>query len=249
MKYRRLLILCGAGMMLSAPVARAQPAWTLDVETGVAFPGYNDIRIPGDTGTTFSFSEELTTDPAPYFRLRLTRQLGSQHSLGVLVAPLRLDAAGSLDRPLDFAGTQFPAGTPLEGSYRFDSYRLIYRWAAIRRAHFRGEIGLAAKIRDAAIRVEGGGLEAEKKNTGLVPLVSFRADWTWREKWHLLVDGDALAASQGRAEDVLAAIRFDAHPRVAVNLGYRILEGGADNDEVYNFTLVHFAAAGVSLFF
>ena len=243
------LVLCGAALLLPAAPAQAQPAWTLEVESGAAFPGYNDIRIPGDTGTLFSFSEELETDPTPYIRLRLTRRLGARHSLGLLVAPLQLDASGSLDRPLDFAGTTFPAGTPLEGRYRFDSYRLIYRWAAIQRETFRGEIGLTAKIRDAAIRVSGGGLAAEKKNTGLVPLISFRADWMWRAKWHLLVDGDALAAPQGRAEDVLAALRYDLHPRAAVHLGYRILEGGADNDEVYTFTLVHFAAAGVAILF
>jgi hypothetical protein len=30
-------------------------------------------------------------------------------------------------------------------------------------------------------------------------------------------------------------------------LGYRILEGGADNDEVYNFALFHYAAVGVTV--
>lgn len=35
----------------------------LDIESGAVFSGYNDVRIPGDTGTLFSLSEELEADP------------------------------------------------------------------------------------------------------------------------------------------------------------------------------------------
>ncbi|MFK7845351.1 MAG: hypothetical protein AB8G77_08625 [Rhodothermales bacterium] len=66
-------------------------------------------------------------------------------------------------------------------------------------------------------------------------------------KLGLLVDGDALAAPQGRAEDVLVALTFSATDQLDIKLGYRILEGGADNDEVYNFTLVNYASVGLIL--
>lgn len=33
--------------------------------------------------------------------------------------------------------------------------------------------------------------------------------------------------------------------QLAIKAGYRYLEGGADVDEVYNFTLVQFAVAGL----
>jgi hypothetical protein len=61
--------------------------------------------------------------------------------------------------------------------------------------------------------------------------------------------GDALAAPQGRAEDILAAFYAEAAEGIRLRLGYRILEGGADNDEVYNFTLVHYLSAGLTLTF
>jgi hypothetical protein len=35
--------------------------------------------------------------------------------------------------------------------------------------------------------------------------------------------------------------------RVQVRVGYRIVEGGADNDEVYNFALLNYASAGVTI--
>jgi hypothetical protein len=65
----------------------------------------------------------------------------------------------------------------------------------------------------------------------------------------LLVDGEALAAPQGRAEDVLFAAQYDVNRRLAFKTGYRILEGGSDNDEVYTFSLFHYIVAGAVLSF
>jgi hypothetical protein len=36
---------------------------------------------------------------------------------------------------------------------------------------------------------------------------------------------------------------------VSVDAGYRLLEGGADNDEVYTFAFFHYAVAGVRVSF
>jgi len=60
-----------------------------------------------------------------------------------------------------------------------------------------------------------------------------------------LLEGDALAAPQGRAEDIFAGIVVQAGRQWSIKAGYRFLEGGADNDEVYTFALVHYLAAGV----
>jgi len=37
--------------------------------------------------------------------------------------------------------------------------------------------------------------------------------------------------------------------KIGIRAGYRILEGGADNDEVYNFALLNYAAAGLEFRF
>ncbi len=56
-----------------------------------------------------------------------------------------------------------------------------------------------------------------------------------------------MAAPQGRAEDVLIAATYKLSVKVALKTGYRILEGGADNDEVYNFSLFNYALVGLSI--
>jgi len=216
----------------------------LDLETGLAVSGYNDVRIPGNTGTRISFTEELETDPVLFLRIRLMYTINDRHGLGLLVAPLRLRADGHVDRFIVFEGVTFPANTPLKAVYRFDSYRLTYRYEFYRSQKFRASAGVTAKIRGASIRLEGDGLKSEKKNTGFVPLLSFRGQWLLTKQYSLVLDGDALAAPQGRAEDIFFAMQYELSPKIVTKLGYRILEGGADNDEVYNFTMVHYAVLG-----
>lgn len=236
-----LMVLCGTSTG-SATLA-------FDVETGLVFSGYNDVRIPGDSGTLFSLSDELSIDPTSFFRVRILYALGRRHTLSLLMAPLRLEAGGALDRAVVFQDQEFAPFTELKSRYRFDSYRLTYRYD-IRTDHpLEAGLGLTAKIRDAAIRLEGDGRRAEKKNTGFVPLVNFRVRWMMADQLGLLLEGDALAAPQGRAEDVLLALCFRPGAQIGLRIGYRLLEGGADNDEVYNFTLLHYLAAGAMITF
>jgi len=234
--------------MLSIPVILTAKV-ELDLESGVLFSGYNDIRIPGDTGTLFSLSEELETDPIPFYRLRAFYSFNSRHHLGVLLAPLSVESEGKLDRDLNFQGKIFPAATALKTTYTFNSYRLIYRYDFLLRERLEMGIGLTAKIRDAVVSVEGNELKASKTNVGFVPIIHFRIAWEFQDKFGLLLDGDALAAPQGRAEDVLAAITYDISDQIRLKTGYRILEGGADNDEVYTFSLFHYAVLGLIIEF
>ena len=67
----------------------------------------------------------------------------------------------------------------------------------------------------------------------------------------LLLEGDAAASpgGQGRAEDILLALIFNPSRNVAIKVGYRILEGGADVEEVYNFALLHYIVGGMTVSF
>ncbi|MGQ9673179.1 MAG: hypothetical protein ACUVV5_08600 [Candidatus Aminicenantales bacterium] len=223
--------------------------WFLDVENGAVLSGYNDVQIPRDSGTRFSLSEELKTDPRYFCRLRLGYRWKSRHTISVLVAPLKLRATGSLNRPLLFLEELFPAGTELDGSYKFNSYRLTYRYDFIRKGRWQVGAGLTAKIRDAAIEIEGGGLSSTKTNVGFVPLINLRILWQFHDRWGLRLEGDGAIARQGRAEDFLLAIEWKAKDNLFLKFGYRILEGGADVPEVYNFSLLHYVSAGLTFNF
>jgi hypothetical protein len=231
--------------------SRAEAKWFLDFETGLVSSGYNDVRIPGDTGTEFSLSKDLQTDSSMFFRFRLGYQFKERHTISAFVAPLSLDASGRVNQDILFFEETFPANTDLNAVYRFNSYRLTYRYDFIRKKKLTLGIGFTAKIRDAAIGVEGGGLSSEKTNVGFVPLLNFRLNWRFADKFGLLFEGDALASpgGEGRAEDVLLALQLRLNENVSFRAGYRIIEGGANVEEVYNFALLHFFSVGTEVRF
>lgn len=213
----------------------------VDIETGALFSGYNDVRIPGDTGTLFSLSEEIKADPQIFYRLKLIYHFNSRHHLTALYAPLTINSNGTLDKDINFQGEIYQSGTPLETQYTFNSYRLTYRYDFLVRKDLQIGAGFTAKIRDAVIEVKSDDTSSKKDNVGFVPIINFRINWNMSDKFGLLLDGDALAAPQGRAEDVLAALTYKINDNYSLKAGYRILEGGADNDEVYTFSLFHYA--------
>jgi hypothetical protein len=221
----------------------------IDLESGLVFTGYNDVRIPGNLGTLFSLKTDLIPKTEIFYRIRLNYTIKSRHTLSLLYAPLETKSEGSVTNDIFFEGVVFPANTELVGTYKFNSYRLTYRYDIVQKPRFEFGLGFTAKIRDAKIALSSPGLISEKTNVGFVPIINFRLLWKVDDKFGLLLDGDALAAPQGRAEDILIAATYKPSDNFGIRLGYRILEGGADNDEVYNFALFHYASVGISYTF
>jgi len=225
--------------------ARADVNVETEAEVAIVAANRNDVRIPGDAGTRFSLVDDLSTPASPAFRVRAGVRIAERHLITALYAPLRLNAKGELDRDVDFAGASFPAGTPLHAVYRFDSYRLTYRYSFVLNDSLEHAAGATGKIRDAEIALYGP-TTGRKTNTGFVPLLNLHLEWRpGAGKLGLLFDADALAAPQGRAEDVLLAVSWAVRDGVGLYAGYRTLEGGADNDEVYNFSWLHYGAVGM----
>jgi hypothetical protein len=243
-----------AWLLASPPLAaqeidrRAQPM-TAAVETGALIPGYADVRIPGTNGTAFSLTDTLQANATPYLRLEASVTVAGRHILLLRAAPATFTSEGNASFPIVFAGKTFAAGTPLDARFTFDTYRASYRYAFVEKERLELAAGATVLIRDATIRVYGAGEEGVKKNVGVVPLLSARLAWSFAPPFGIVLDVDALAAPQGRAEDVLVALRLKLLDALRLHVGYRIIEGGADNDEVYNFNLLHFVAGGAEAAF
>jgi hypothetical protein len=241
-----ILIWCFlAGSLLADDLKRFE----FDVESGVTIVSYSDVQIPKSTGTLISFSDELETDPAFFIRGRFTYYFDKGNMLSVLVAPLTLKATGSVDREVVFEGESFAPNTSLNTVYKFNSYRLTYEhfWFAGEKLRF--GLGVTAKVRDAAISIADSDTVSEKTDLGFVPLIKFSIAWKFMYPLELVLDGDALAAPQGRAEDVSIALRGDVNDRLSLKLGYRVLEGGSDVEAVYSFTWVNYMFAGATVRF
>jgi hypothetical protein len=243
----RFDVLIKLGLAILSFTSPAMSQWSLDVETGIAWNWYNDVRVPGNTGTLFSLSEELKADATALVRFRVNYVWTERSRFSILAAPLRIQSNGTLDRPILFETIVFPSGAQLSTRFRFDSYRFTYAYQIHTSNRFDVWLGATGKIRSASIRVESKDQHAEKPDLGFVPLVNFEIVARLDEVISILFGGDALAAPQGRAEDIRLAVEAYVAPNVNLRVGYRVLEGGADASSVYTFTWVNYVIIGLTL--
>ena len=241
-----IIFLCLSVAMTGHAVAGSgYKRFSLELEGGPVWQSYNDVRIPGDSGTEFSFKDLTGEGPYAYGRFTLGWNIRERHGVRLVAAPLRVTGSGTLDQPVSFAGTTFAAGTSTEGNYKFDTYRLTYRYQFLNKAAWRLRAGATLLLRDAEIELEQNSLKASDSNVGVVPLLSFAADWMFADRWTAMFDFEGLAGGPGRAFDVAIKLQYDLNDNWYTGAGYRILEGGADNDTVYNFAWFNFAFLSV----
>ena len=214
------------------------PTWGIRLEGGAFWQSRNDVQIPGDTGTRFDLLDLVGGGASGFGRVHVDWQATRRHGLRLVYAPVRASGTGELTRGVDFDGVSFPAG-PTRGEYRFDTYRLTWRYLFWDASSWRWNAGLTGLVRDAAIRLEQPGLSAAKSNTGFVPLLHLDGSWAFAPGWDTNLDLDFAAASQGRAVDLLFEVGHRFDERWRGSLGYRTIEGGADNSEVYGFAWLH----------
>jgi hypothetical protein len=218
-------------------------------EGGVVLTEYNDVRIPGDKGTLFSLKDDLNSSSKVFYRVRAGYMIKSRHFVSLLFAPLEIKVKGNVPFDIVFENKTFPANSDIDATYKFNSYRLTYRYDIVQKPKFEFGLGLTAKIRDARIALSNSSLYSEKVNVGFVPIINFRFYWNFKENFGFLLEGDALVAKQGRAEDVLIAVNHKISDQISILAGYRILEGGADNNTVYNFSMFNYLSMGLNISF
>ncbi len=220
----------------------------VDLESGVAFTGYNDVRIPSETGTTISLKTDIASAPAFALRARAGYTLGERHTFMVLLAPLSVYGSSTLDRPVSYQGTSFAQGSKVSSLYRFDSFRLTYRYAFIKNDGLVLAAGVTGKLRSADIALMDATAYAHRSDLGVVPLLHGMVEWSFARPFSLLAEADALVTPFGRAEDVLLALQYHPSDRSTFRLGYRLLEGGSDGGgKVYTFALFHYITAGLKV--
>lgn len=223
-------------------------AWFLEGELGPVWQSLNNVQIPGKTGTRFNL-KDFGSGPFLAGRIYVGYDWTEKSEFRGLFAPLSIRGSKTLTTDLSFQDQVFTSGQTIQSLYRFNSYRMTYRYRLLKTPDWRFWIGFTAKIRDAEIALSREAITASKKDLGFVPLLHLRLLYQASDKLSFDLEADALAAPQGRAEDVVLRARYELAPQWIANLGYRILEGGADNDRVYAFAFLHYLVAGLEVRF
>lgn len=245
-----ILTVIALAIATAAPNTAAASKFVFETEVGALWQSKNDVQIPNTAeGTRFSLIDVAGRGPWPAARVYLTWNANSNHALRVLAAPLKVSNTGVIPSPVDFAGGTFVENTPARAIYRFNSWRLTYSYRFYDGPRSDWRVGFTAKIRDAKVQIDQDGTSASKRDIGFVPLLNVRGDYLLARGWQIILDVDALAGGPGRAIDGSLKLSADIGDALALAVGYRTVEGGADVEEVYNFAWLHYAVASATFRF
>jgi len=220
----------------------------LYTEFGLLQNTYNQVRIPGDDGTQFNMRQSFP-DTSPYFRLDYKKFFENGHGFRLLYAPLKLKGEYTYGKDISFNGSVFNKNQETKTLYQFNSYRLTYFYQWVKKERWKVNVGFTANVRDAEIALKQGSKKESRTDIGLVPLFYLWSEYWISESSKFTFDFDGLAAPQGRAFDVALMYGHRLSPSVIASVGYRMLEGGADNDKVYTFAMFNFFNAGIEIEF
>jgi hypothetical protein len=224
--------------------------FSTQLEFGPVWQGLNDVQIPNDqNGTRFSLADLAGSGPYPAVRFYFTWRISNRHDIRLLLAPLSYTKSGTFSSPVAFAGETYNPSQALDATYKFNSWRLTYRYNFYHGEQWYWWVGFTAKIRDAKIKLSQGGVSSEKTDIGFVPLLHIRGEYHFDESWWFLFDIDALAGGPGRAADGTLQIGYNLNDQWSISGGYRTIEGGADVDEVYNFAWLHYLITSINFSF
>jgi hypothetical protein len=224
----------------------AQPF--INIESGAFFTSINDIRN-GNNGTLFSLKNDFQTPVCPFLRLRFGYLSNEKNHFSVLFAPLKIVETETIKNDILFEGKTFKANLPIEAIYKFNSYRFTYNRRIINKDHFKFGIGISLKIRDAGVSLKNINLMSESFNIGFVPLVNLLANWDITQKMGVVFFGEGIVASKGRAIDLSLSGRYSFTKSLQGNIGYRLLEGGVNGTNRYNFIKLNFIFASLNYSF
>jgi len=220
--------------------------FVVELEAGPAWQSRNDVQIPNDqTGTRFSLVDLVGSGPLPAARLYILWNINERHGLRLLLAPLSYTKSGQFPSSVNFAGETFQPGVPTDATYKFNSFRVGYRYHIHQGPDWNWWIGFTAKLRDAKIELVQEGKSARKTDVGFVPLLHVAGETRLGSGWSAVLDVEGLAGGPGRAVDASLKLRRDLGRSWGIAAGYRTLEGGADVESVYSFAWLHYATVSL----
>lgn len=241
MKNRKLQILFLAALVITLPVDAQEKddEFSLEFEGGMVGQTYNDIQVPNDsTGTRFALNDVIGNGGFSSFRFTANWKLSPGHEMKLVLAPFEASETGNIESLVWYDEVQFDPGEVL-ATYKFNTYRFTYAYTFSETDKLKLKIGFTGLIRDADVSLEQGERKTNNDNIGFVPLLNFKSEYQFAEKARLDFEFNGLAGGPGRLLEGDLRLKFDLSDNLFAGAGFRVLEGGADVDSVYNFAMFY----------
>lgn len=238
-------------LLTTAVGAEAQSRWQVRVMPQAAFGGRNTVQRPNnDEGTYISLNHDFQRKNNAVFSPRFEVEYSYNRHHAVATAALLTDRfEGAAPYDFMYNSELFTVGSNIDAVYRFNTYRLTYRYRLVENSDINFELGATVLFRDAYISFEDETKKTRFSNFGVAPLISYYFEWKALERLSLLTYGDAFAIKVGRAEDIFVGAKYQFTPMLSATAGYRLLEGGTNADKVHTMAAFHFISVGIGVEF
>ncbi len=231
--------------LISMALASSPTAFSARFELGVAQNTKNEFQIPNNSGTAFS----LPNNSVPYGRFEGVWNMKPSHALRLVIAPFEIENEITSSTPLLFENQNFAANTPTTVGFKFNSYRLGYLYNFHNSERWTWTLGATLKARDASIYVEQNGVQEKFTDFGFVPLLYLGARYQLSTDWFFHFNLDGAGSPQGRAIDALSEFQYTYREQSQIGIGFRWLDGGADNEKIKNFATIQYWLVSATHFF
>jgi hypothetical protein len=228
-------VLAAVAAGTTAPPAAGLDDMVLDLESGPFAIIQNDQRY-GAAGTPYNAGTvALNRSLFEARRIVAEARLGGRHTVLFTYAPFDVTTRVTLDAPLTFRDTTFPAGALVDHRYLFDGWRAGYLYDVVTAGPWSLAGGATLGVRNAVValtQVDGTRFAAER-DIGPVPALKLRAAYRPPAAPYALLDVDGggtagLSPVTGGILDAALTLGVPLWPGLDGTLRLRWLAGGAE---------------------
>jgi hypothetical protein len=220
-----------AGLVTEQPsMAQDAPGEVSQYEASVSWLGLTPKGNVQTNSNRVDFGSDLGID-------RMQSQVGfwflanpwERNGIFVEFIPYRFDGELTLTRSFRFGGVTFPVNEPITATASLNFVSGGYHRTVLRRNHFDG--GLLAGVGYMALRSDAVGPsvgEAEVDRDIVFPLVGFIGRYRPGTQSQFTIRGEIRGmtfGSYGSYLDVSGSVAFNLSPHIAIEAGYRVLDG------------------------
>ncbi len=229
----KLFAATAALLMGFAPVSQADETIAIKAGFMILSPSGDFGATVNNIGTRIDLEKDLNFDNSTQAIGEIDINLGdSLISFGF--TPLSFKGSGILNRPINYNGQLFAAGTAASSEFKADLYDFSYTYYVINMDDLpsRFQLGLETSVKtfNAKTSVTGSGLTASKSTTIAIPTAGLRGRVALADFIGVSGRFGYLGYAGNFFTDASAQIEFSPLPLLGINAGYRYLKVKLDTN-------------------
>lgn len=174
---------------------KRRPKFGYTLKWGAAFMGENDIKAPSDFGTTFDLADfNKDDDPLTTAAGIFDWYIGRRHTLSLGFWPLESRDTGSFQQPTNFTGIVFPAGAPLQSTWRHYQGWANYAYELFPESDWMVKLGAGLTYQYTTLKIENqiDGLSGKVQDSVFLPLLHLHLGYRITDRWTIEAFGNGI---------------------------------------------------------